>query len=230
MLRRMTYIALALSRWSARPTIAMPLGARAFRPPSSSAAAAAGSALERHRRDGTAGPAPPDRPPSSAAPAGRRGDGGSSLCAAAGGCSDGGPAGDDVPSAAAAAAATATTTTTTAAATAARRGGGPTSIDRGREKRKEFIGLAKAVDRGQFQNAYSPGGPDGASFAARSGLPSDGRLFCVLGIESSCDDTGGEAYLVPEILRILYSRTGGSERKNAGISHGHCIPRGGRRE
>lgn len=61
-----------------------------------------------------------------------------------------------------------------------------------REKRKKLIGLAKAVDRGQFRNAYSPGGNDGVSFVAKSGLPDRSKLFCVLGIESSCDDTGGE--------------------------------------
>lgn len=65
------------------------------------------------------------------------------------------------------------------------------SLDSGREKRKKFIGLAKAVDRGQFLNSYSPGGHDGTSFVAKSGLPSmEKKLFCVLGIESSCDDTG----------------------------------------
>ena len=65
------------------------------------------------------------------------------------------------------------------------------SLDSGREKRKQFIGLAKAVDRGQFLNSYSPGGHDGMSFVAKSGLPStEKKLFCVLGIESSCDDTG----------------------------------------
>ena len=65
------------------------------------------------------------------------------------------------------------------------------SLDSGREKRKQFIGLAKAVDRGQFLNSYSPGGHDGMNFVAKSGLPSkEKKLFCVLGIESSCDDTG----------------------------------------
>ena len=29
-------------------------------------------------------------------------------------------------------------------------------------------------------------------FTAKSGLPNLEKLFCVLGIESSCDDTGGE--------------------------------------
>lgn len=62
----------------------------------------------------------------------------------------------------------------------------------GREKRRKFIGLAKAVDRGQWQNTYSPGGAGGASFVAKSGLPDVTKPFCVLGIESSCDDTGGK--------------------------------------
>ena len=200
MLRRMTYIALA-SRWSVRPMmITMPLGARAFRPPSSSTAAAGPvppRQRRRHRRD-IIGPTTLDHrggisvrcsSPSSTAPDRRR-DGGSLRVA---GGSDGDAGEDDV------LAATATTATTTA--TAARGGGGeesPSSIDRGREKRKMFIGLAKAVDRGQFQNSYSPGGLDGSSFVARSGLPSDGKkLFCVLGIESSCDDTGGEVLVLP---------------------------------
>ena len=65
-------------------------------------------------------------------------------------------------------------------------------------RRRKFIGLAKAVDRGQF-TSYQPGGEDGKTFQALSGLPSsvvddeDGgnrRHFTVLGIESSCDDTG----------------------------------------
>jgi len=66
------------------------------------------------------------------------------------------------------------------------------SVMSAREKRKKLIGLAKAVDRGQFRNAYSPGGKDGVSFVAKSGLPDINKSFCVLGIESSCDDTGGE--------------------------------------
>ena len=70
-------------------------------------------------------------------------------------------------------------------------------------KRKKFIGLAKAVDRGQFRVTYQPGGSDGTSFTAKSGLPSavqrmsqesssssEEETFVVLGIESSCDDTG----------------------------------------
>ena len=66
------------------------------------------------------------------------------------------------------------------------------AIKAGREKRAKFIGLAKAVDRGQFQNTYSPGGGTNDGFTAKSGLPNLEKLFCVLGIESSCDDTGGE--------------------------------------
>jgi len=65
------------------------------------------------------------------------------------------------------------------------------AIKAGREKRAKFIGLAKAVDRGQFQNTYNPGGGNDG-FEAKSGLPNLEKSFCVLGIESSCDDTGGE--------------------------------------
>ena len=57
-------------------------------------------------------------------------------------------------------------------------------------KRREFVGLAKAVDRGQF-TVYQPLGKDG-TFTAKSGLPNRKVPFTVLGIESSCDDTGGE--------------------------------------
>lgn len=64
------------------------------------------------------------------------------------------------------------------------------SLQSGREKRRKFIGLAKAVDRGQWENTYSPGGENGISFEAKSGLPNIDKPFCVLGIESSCDDTG----------------------------------------
>jgi len=64
------------------------------------------------------------------------------------------------------------------------------SLQSGREKRRKFIGMAKAVDRGQWGNTYSPGGENGISFQAKSGLPDLGKPFCVLGIESSCDDTG----------------------------------------
>jgi N6-L-threonylcarbamoyladenine synthase len=62
-----------------------------------------------------------------------------------------------------------------------------TSYASAKEKRRKMIGLAKAVDRGQFQ-AYQPC-KDG-SFQALSGLPDRCRPFTVLGIESSCDDTG----------------------------------------
>ncbi|KAL7460841.1 hypothetical protein ACHAXS_001281 [Conticribra weissflogii] len=64
------------------------------------------------------------------------------------------------------------------------------SLQSGREKRRKFIGMAKAVDRGQWAVTYSPGGSDGSSFVSRSGLPDLTKPFCVLGIESSCDDTG----------------------------------------
>ncbi|KAL3944849.1 MAG: hypothetical protein SGBAC_001051 [Bacillariaceae sp.] len=56
-------------------------------------------------------------------------------------------------------------------------------------KRRKLIGLAKAVDRGQFSVTYQPGGPNGDTFENKSGLPSS-ETFTVLGIESSCDDTG----------------------------------------
>ena len=71
----------------------------------------------------------------------------------------------------------------------------------GREKRKKFIGLAKAVDRGQYQ-AYNP--LKNGKFVAESGLPEairGGGTFTVLGIESSCDDTGGE--LMYRVLMTL---------------------------
>eukprot|EP00591_Stephanopyxis_turris_P017866 CAMPEP_0195544026 /NCGR_PEP_ID=MMETSP0794_2-20130614/52420_1 /TAXON_ID=515487 /ORGANISM="Stephanopyxis turris, Strain CCMP 815" /LENGTH=189 /DNA_ID=CAMNT_0040678203 /DNA_START=495 /DNA_END=1061 /DNA_ORIENTATION=- len=48
--------------------------------------------------------------------------------------------------------------------------------------------MAKAVDRGVF-NVYRPIGDDG-TFSAKSGLPDRTKPFTVLGIESSCDDTG----------------------------------------
>jgi tRNA N6-adenosine threonylcarbamoyltransferase len=58
-------------------------------------------------------------------------------------------------------------------------------------KRKALLGVAKAVDRGRgVQVTYAPGGVDGLSFRAKSGLPDRTRPFTVLGIESSCDDTG----------------------------------------
>ncbi|GAX09337.1 N6-L-threonylcarbamoyladenine synthase [Fistulifera solaris] len=59
------------------------------------------------------------------------------------------------------------------------------------KRRKRFIeqkGLPKAVDRGQFATTYHP--YDGHSFQALSGLPPNLQNFTVLGIESSCDDTG----------------------------------------
>ena len=67
-----------------------------------------------------------------------------------------------------------------------------------KEKRKKLIGLAKAVDRGQYAVTYQPGGPDSYTFQALSGLPKQllsgsnvsATPFTVLGIESSCDDTG----------------------------------------
>jgi len=59
-----------------------------------------------------------------------------------------------------------------------------------RDKRREFIGMAKAVDRGQWATVYKPGGEDGGTFTAISGLPDRTKPFTVLGIESSCDDTG----------------------------------------
>ncbi|KAL7459362.1 hypothetical protein ACHAWC_011815 [Mediolabrus comicus] len=76
-----------------------------------------------------------------------------------------------------------------------------TSLQSGREKRRKFIGLAKAVDRGQWENTYQPGGEDGCSFEAKSGLPNRDKPFCVLGIESSCDDTG--AAIIRSDGRIL---------------------------
>lgn len=62
--------------------------------------------------------------------------------------------------------------------------------ERAKAKRSKFIGMAKAVDRGQFIVTYQPGGLDGVSFEAKSGLPDTTKPFTVLGIESSCDDTG----------------------------------------
>lgn len=58
-----------------------------------------------------------------------------------------------------------------------------------KEKRRRKLGLAKAVDRGH-SITYQPAGTDGRSFQALSGLPTDLKNFIVLGIESSCDDTG----------------------------------------
>ena len=76
-------------------------------------------------------------------------------------------------------------------------------LKQGRDKRRKFIGIAKAVDRGQFQNTYSPGGTDGTGFVAMSGLPDLTKSFCVLGIESSCDDTGGEYMIVFQMVIML---------------------------
>jgi len=64
--------------------------------------------------------------------------------------------------------------------------------EKGREKCQKFIGLTKAVNWGQF-TPYNP--LKNGKFEAKSGLPQklkEGKLFTVLGIESSCDDTGGE--------------------------------------
>ena len=60
------------------------------------------------------------------------------------------------------------------------------------KREKMLIGLAKAVDRGdgKYLATYRPGGVDGKSFQALSGLPDRTRPFTVLGLESSCDDTG----------------------------------------
>jgi N6-L-threonylcarbamoyladenine synthase len=59
---------------------------------------------------------------------------------------------------------------------------------RGRARQLRQKGLAKAVDRGQYAVTYRPRGPDG--FECQSGLPDRTQPFLVLGIESSCDDTG----------------------------------------
>ena len=64
-----------------------------------------------------------------------------------------------------------------------------------KSKRKQLLGLAKAVDRGQYAFVYQP-----RPFVAQSGLP-DKDPFVVLGIESSCDDTG--AAIVTSDGRIL---------------------------
>jgi N6-L-threonylcarbamoyladenine synthase len=60
-----------------------------------------------------------------------------------------------------------------------------------RNKRRKLIGLAKAMDHGQpglvtYQLPVSESGNN----VAASGLPNRTRPFTVLGIESSCDDTG----------------------------------------
>jgi tRNA threonylcarbamoyl adenosine modification protein TsaD len=62
-----------------------------------------------------------------------------------------------------------------------------------RAKRKQkYIGMAKAVDHGQpGLTTYQPFQIDTGSFVAKSGLPDKTKQqFTVLGIESSCDDTG----------------------------------------
>lgn len=66
---------------------------------------------------------------------------------------------------------------------------------KGKDKRREFIGLAKNVDRGQYKNVYNPGRYNSSNgikngFENKSGLPNTNKLYTVLGIESSCDDTG----------------------------------------
>ena len=50
--------------------------------------------------------------------------------------------------------------------------------------RRANIGKAKAVDRGQYKNSYRH-----VPNSSKSGLPSASQ-FTVLGIETSCDDTG----------------------------------------
>jgi N6-L-threonylcarbamoyladenine synthase len=59
-----------------------------------------------------------------------------------------------------------------------------------RDKRRKLIGLAKAMDHGQPGIVtYQPQKIDG-QYTAASGLPDRTKPFTVLGIESSCDDTG----------------------------------------
>ena len=69
----------------------------------------------------------------------------------------------------------------------------PTKPKKGKDKRREFIGLAKNVDRGQYKYVYNPGKytheNSKSNFECKSGLPKS-KLYTVLGIESSCDDTG----------------------------------------
>lgn len=91
-----------------------------------------------------------------------------------------------------------TTTTSIRLHQLSRRATVSTSIDqdltpadkRRRARQKRHIGLAKAVDRGQHAVTYRPGGLSGKDFCAKSGLPNRQKPFTVLGIESSCDDTG----------------------------------------
>jgi N6-L-threonylcarbamoyladenine synthase len=63
-----------------------------------------------------------------------------------------------------------------------------------REKRKKLLRVAKATDQGlPHVTTYKPClvNADGSvSFVANSGLPDRTKLYTVLGIESSCDDTG----------------------------------------
>jgi N6-L-threonylcarbamoyladenine synthase len=63
-----------------------------------------------------------------------------------------------------------------------------------RDKRRKLIGLAKAMDHGQpgmvtYQLPVMSSS-DRRQYVAASGLPNRTRPFLVLGIESSCDDTG----------------------------------------
>ena len=53
------------------------------------------------------------------------------------------------------------------------------------KRKKRLLGVPKAVDMGQYATVYQP-----RPFVQKSGLPDRSRLFTVLGIESSCDDTG----------------------------------------
>ena len=53
------------------------------------------------------------------------------------------------------------------------------------KRKKRMLGMPKAVDMGQYASVYQP-----RPFKALSGLPNRSKHFTVLGIESSCDDTG----------------------------------------
>jgi N6-L-threonylcarbamoyladenine synthase len=82
-----------------------------------------------------------------------------------------------------------------------------TKID-AREKRKKLLRVAKAIDRGLpnvttynpcviINNSTSPNDASSndvpakvLSYVSKSGLPDRTKLYTVLGIESSCDDTG----------------------------------------
>ncbi|CAB9515444.1 tRNA N6-adenosine threonylcarbamoyltransferase [Seminavis robusta] len=61
-----------------------------------------------------------------------------------------------------------------------------------RNKRRKLIGLAKAMDHGQpgIVTYQLPRHSETKDYLAASGLPDRTRPFTVLGIESSCDDTG----------------------------------------